>query len=397
MTAELATRVRSRLLEVGGAAAVPAQVAALVRDEAPPLPGPVLERLVAEVVAEVTGLGPLEALMADPGVTEVMVNGPGRVWVERDGTLQRVEAALDGAAIQRIIERVVGPLGLRVDRSSPLVDARLPDGSRVNVVVPPLAVDGPCVTIRRFGARALPLSCFCPPPVAALLAWAVRARCNIVVSGGTGAGKTTLLNTLAGEIPSGHRVVTVEDTAELRLAQEHVVRLEARPPNAEGAGGVSVRDLVRNALRMRPDRIVVGECRGAEALDMLQAMNTGHEGSLSTLHANSPADALRRLETMVLLGEVALPITAVREQIAASVDLVVQVLRGADGARRVTEVAEVRPPDDDRRDHDRRDDDGRGQDGRTTCVATAATVVALPRRPRRCPDAGPADPSWVGP
>ena len=246
------------------------------------------------MAARVEGLGPLEPLLADPTVTEVMVNGPGPVWIERDGRLERVDVALDNATIGLLIERVVGPLGLRVDRASPLVDARLADGSRVNVVVPPLAIDGPCVTIRRFGTRRITLDEVCPPGVAALLAWAVRARCNVVVSGGTGAGKTTLLNALAAAIPAGERVVTIEDAAELRLPGDHVVRLESRPPNAEGAGAVDIRELVRNALRMRPDRIVVGEVRGPEALDMLQAMNTGHEGSLSTCHANGPADALRR-------------------------------------------------------------------------------------------------------
>ncbi len=255
--------------------------------------------------------GPLEPILADPEVTEVMVNGPGRVWVERAGRLERVPVALDTPAIEHLIEKVVAPLGLRVDRSSPLVDARLPDGSRVNAIVPPLAVDGPCLTVRRFGARAIPLAAFAAPSVVALLAWAVAARLNVLVSGGTGAGKTTLLNALAGCIPPGERVVTVEDAAELRLPGEHVVRLEARPANAEGAGEVRIRELVRNALRMRPDRIVVGEVRGPEALDMLQAMNSGHEGSLSTCHANSPDDALRRLETMVLMGDVGLPLAAV--------------------------------------------------------------------------------------
>ena len=317
------------------------------------------------VAAVAGGLGALEVVLRDASVTEVMVNGPGAVWVERDGRLERCEVVLDRSAVDHLIERVVGPLGLRVDRASPLVDARLPDGSRVNIVVPPLAVDGPCVTIRRFGGRALPLSAFCPPDVASLLSAAVRDKRNIVVSGGTGTGKTTLLNALTGHIPAGTRIVTVEDAAELRLAQEHVVRLEARPGNAEGAGAVSLRQLVRNALRMRPDRIIVGECRGGEALDMLQAMNTGHEGSMSTCHANSPADALRRLETMVLFAGVGLPVEAIRAQLASALDLVVQVARGPGGRRSVVEVAEVT--------------DGAG----VTTLATSFEVVGAPERPAR--------------
>ncbi len=317
------------------------RVERMAREQAPLLGGSALERLVDAVTARTEGLGPLEPLLADAEVSEVMINGPGRVWVEREGHLRRVELDLDAETIVRLIQRVVGPLGLRVDRSSPLVDARLPDGSRVNAVVAPLALDGPYLTIRRFRARPITLAEVCPPGVGELLAWAVRARSNVVVSGGTGAGKTTLLNALGAEIPCHERVVTVEDAAELRLPGEHVVRLEARPANAEGVGQVSVRQLVRNALRMRPDRIIVGEVRGPEALDMLQAMNTGHEGSLSTCHANGPVDALRRLETMVLTGSVALPLGAVRDQLAAAVDLVVQVARRPDGTRGVVEVAEV--------------------------------------------------------
>ncbi len=316
-------------------------MAALVDEEAPLLGAGLRHRLVAGVLADVCGLGALEPLLGDPAVTEIMVNGPGRVWVERNGALVRVPVDLDTEAIEHLIEKVVAPLGLRIDRSSPLVDARLPDGSRVNAVVPPLAVDGPCLTVRRFGARAVPLEAFGPADVVELLSWAVDARLNLVVSGGTGAGKTTLLNALASRIPSSERVITVEDAAELALPGEHVVRLEARPANAEGAGEIRIRDLVRNALRMRPDRIVVGEVRGPEALDMLQAMNTGHEGSLSTCHANSADDALRRLETMVLMGEVQLPLAAVRSQLEAALDLVVQVARRPDGSRRVIAVAEV--------------------------------------------------------
>ncbi len=333
--------MHARLLAEGPRGRLPERVAELVAVESPLLAPAEQTRMVREVLAEVCGLGPLEPILADPEVTEVMVNGPGRVWVERGGRLERVPVALDTAAIEHLIEKVVAPLGLRIDRSSPLVDARLADGSRVNAIVPPLAVDGPCLTVRRFGARTIPLTAFGPPSVVALLAWAVAARLNVLVSGGTGAGKTTLLNALAGCIPDGERVVTVEDAAELRLPGEHVVRLEARPPNAEGAGEVRIRELVRNALRMRPDRIVVGEVRGPEALDMLQAMNTGHEGSLSTCHANGPDDALRRLETMVLMGEVGLPLAAVRTQLEAALDLIVQVSRRPDGSRRIVAVAEV--------------------------------------------------------
>ena len=380
----LAERLHARLLADGprpDGDRIRGDLERLARTEAPLLPGEDVRRLVDQVAARVRGLGPLDPLLADPHVSEVMVNGTGEVWVERSGGLERTDVALDASTTGHLIERVVGPLGLRVDRASPLVDARLPDGSRVNAVVPPLAVDGPCLTIRRFVVRHIELASVCPPGLAPLLAWAVRERLNILVAGGTGAGKTTLLNALAAEVPAGERVVTVEDAAELRLAREHVVRLEARPPSADGVGEVTVRDLVRNALRMRPDRIVVGECRGPEALDMLQAMNTGHEGSLSTCHANGPADALRRLETMVLMGSVALPLAAVREQVDAALDLVVQVARRPDGSRGVIEVAEV---------------DG-GAPGRVRRLAGPAALLSLPRRPPRRPGARLADPGWVVP
>ena len=341
MTAALAGRLHRRVVDELAAGGVRrADVRRLALEEDPLLGGAELERLVEQVLAAAVGLGPLEPVLADPAVTEVMVNGPGPVWVERDGRITATPVVLTRAEIDTLIERIVSPLGLRVDRSAPMVDARLADGSRVNAVVPPLAVDGPYLTIRRFGAAALGVEDFAAPPVAHLLRQAVAERRNIVVTGGTGAGKTTLLNALAAAIPAGERIVTVEDAAELRLPQPHVVRLEARPANAEGAGAASIRDLVRNALRMRPDRIVVGECRGGEALDMLQAMNTGHEGSLSTCHANSAADARHRLETMVLLGDVGIPLDAVRAQVDASVDLIVHVVRGVDGRRRVGEVAE---------------------------------------------------------
>jgi pilus assembly protein CpaF len=296
-----------------------------------------------------------------------MVNGPGCVWIERGGTVEPTDVCLDRAAIELLVERIVAPLGLRADRTSPLVDARLPDGSRVNVIIPPLAGDGPCITIRRFGTRAIPLADICPRDVVCLLENAVRGRANIIVSGGTGAGKTTLLNALAATIPDGDRIVTVEDAAELRLPGRHVVRLEARPANADGVGAVSTRALVRNALRMRPDRIIVGEVRGAEALDMLQAMNTGHEGSLSTCHANSPVDALRRLETMVLMSDVGLPLGAVREQLLSAIDIVVHVARRPDGTRGIVAVAELT-----------------SESQRVRVLADEHRVVAAPERsPRR--------------
>jgi pilus assembly protein CpaF len=368
---DLAARVRGRLVSAAAGRVDRATVMALVREEGPLLAPSAADAIVAEVLAAVAGLGPLEPFLADPTVTDVLVNGDGAVWIERAGELVRTPARVDPGEVHQLIERVVAPLGLRVDRASPLVDARLPDGSRVHAVVPPLAVDGPCLTIRRFAARALPVRAFTTGrDVVALLAAAVAARANVVVSGGTGTGKTTLLNSLARHIPSGERIITVEDAAELRLDQPHVVRLEARPANAEGFGQVTVRELVRNALRMRPDRIVVGECRGGEALDMLQAMNTGHEGSLTTCHANSAEDALRRLETMVLLADIGLPLAAVRDQLQSAVDLVVQVARGAGGRRRIDTVAEVlRHPD--------------GPDApRTRVLAEEGRVVAAPTRLR---------------
>jgi pilus assembly protein CpaF len=351
VTHDLKQRVHARLLRSpelvelegpGRAPAVRARLAELLRDEEPLLPSARFERLLAELTDEVAGLGPLEPLLAEPDVTEVMLNGPGRSYVERRGRLEPVTVPLDDAGIVRLVERIIAPLGLRLDRSSPMVDARLPDGSRLHAVIPPLAIDGPCVTIRRFGARPVPLEAFgLDGSAAAFLHWCVVAGANVLVSGGTSTGKTTLLNVLSGAIPASERVVTIEETAELRLAQPHVVRLEARPPNAEGAGAVSVRALVRAALRMRPDRIVVGEVRGGEALDMLQALNTGHDGSLSTVHANGPAESLARIETLVLLAGVGLPLAAIRAQVATAVDVVVHVARLRDGTRRVQAVAEV--------------------------------------------------------
>ena len=318
-----------------------ASISAIAREQHPLLAEDAVAEVVEQVQARVSGFGVLEPLLADPSVSEIMANGGGTVWIERDGRMERTELVIDEPMLLQLIERIVGPLGLSVDRVSPIVDARLPDGSRVNAILRPLAVDGPCLTIRRFGARQIELESVATPGTAAMLRWAVRSRLNILVCGGSGAGKTTLLNALAGEISADERVITVEEAAELRLPGDHVVRLEARPAGAEGIGAFRVRDLVRNALRMRPDRIVVGEVRSGEAIDMLQAMNTGHEGSLSTCHANGPADALRRLETLVLMGDVALPLAAVREQLRSAIDLVVCIARRPDGTRRVVAVGEV--------------------------------------------------------
>jgi len=319
-----------------------ARLAALLHDEAPLVTETAAARVLDELVAEVDGLGPLQSLMTDPMISEIMVNGADRVFVERSGRVEAVQCDLDAESIVRIIERVIAPLGLRLDRASPMVDARLADGSRLHAVLPPLAPDGPCLTIRRFATRRVVLADFGLDDAAVGLFEAmVRAGWNIVVSGATSAGKTTCANALARAIDPVERIVTIEETAELRLDQPHVVRLEARPANAEGAGAVSVRELVRASLRMRPDRLVVGEVRGAEAFDMLQALNTGHDGSVSTIHANSPADALARLETLVLLAGIALPLAAVRAQVSSAVDAIVQVARGESGARSVVAVAEV--------------------------------------------------------
>ena len=318
-----------------------ATVADVVSAVAPLTDRAIFEQVVSDVLADVHGLGVLEELMADPKVTDVMVVGGRGIWIEKHGKIIDTGRSMSTSEITHLIERVVAPLGLRIDRSSPMIDARLPDGSRVNAIVAPLAVDGPCLTIRRFGAQRISIEKIAAPAVAKLLIDAVRSKMNIVVSGGTGSGKTTLLNAMAGHIAPHERVITIEDAAELRLPLQHVVRLEGRPANTEGAGHVSLRDLVRNALRMRPDRIIVGEVRGPEALDMLQAMNSGHEGSMSTCHANNCFDALRRIETMVLMGETALPLDAVRQQIVSSVDLIVQIARRSDGTRAVESVSEV--------------------------------------------------------
>ena len=305
------------------------------------------EQIVLEVEHETFGLGPLEPLMQDPTVSDILVNGAQEVYVERRGKLERTRLIFrDDRHLLQIIERIVSAVGRRVDESSPMVDARLPDGSRVNAIIPPLALDGPVLSIRRFAAdpyRMADLIEFgtLTPGLAEILRAAVQVRLNMLVSGGTGAGKTTMLNVLSNAIPNTERIVTIEDSAELQLQQEHVVRLETRPPNIEGQGAVTQRDLVRNALRMRPDRIVVGEVRGPEVLDMLQAMNTGHDGSLSSVHANSTRDALSRLETMVLMSGLSLPIRAMRDYIASALDLIVHLARLSDGTRKVTRVTEI--------------------------------------------------------
>ena len=310
-------------------------------------------RLVDEVVAEVEGLGPLEPLLLDESITEVMVNGPTHVYIERDGKVQRVDITfLNDAHVLRIIDRIITPLGRRIDQSSPRVDARLPDGSRVNAVIEPLSLVGPVITVRKFAARPFTVEDLVRFGTATtemfeFLRVCVEARLNIFVSGGTGSGKTTTLNVLSSFIPDGDRVITIEDAAELQLRQEHVVTLEARPPNLEGEGEITTRDLLRNALHMRPDRIIVGECRGGEALDMIQAMMVGQEGSLSTGHANSPPDMLRRLETMILMAGYELPLRSIREQITSAVDLIVHTARLKDGTRKIVNITEIYGIEDD--------------------------------------------------
>ena len=337
----LAARVRDRFRAEGPTGDPRLVLAEWISDEAPLLSADDTVRLVERVHALVAGLGPLEPLCADPDVSDVLVNGPGPVWVERNGRLERTDVAIDAEEIAMVVERVLGPLGLRVDRSSPIADGRLADGSRVSVVTAPLAIDGTVLSIRRFTARCLDVEAFAPSEVVHLLDDLLDRRANLVIFGGTGSGKTTLLNSLAARLPSGERIVTVEDAAELRLAGEHVVRLESRPANAEGVGAVSLRELMRAALRLRPDRIVVGEVRGAEALEMLWAMSSGHDGSLSTCHASSGLDVLFRLETFVLLAGVELPLSAVRAQVRAAVDALVGIVRLPDGSRAVSDIYEV--------------------------------------------------------
>ena len=304
-------------------------------------------RLIADIRDEMLGLGPIEPLLQDDSITEIMVNGPKKVFVERLGKLELTDVQFhDNAHVMNIAERILTPLGRRIDESSPLVDARLEDGSRVNIIIPPLSLSGPAITIRKFSKKPLTVDNLIAfgtidEKMAEFLRACVKARVNILVSGGTGSGKTTTLNVISSFIPEEERIVTIEDAAELRLQQEHVVTLESRPANIEGEGQITIRDLVRNALRMRPDRIIVGEVRSGEALDMLQAMNTGHDGSLTTAHANSPRDALSRLETMVLMSGLELPVRAIREQISSAIDLIIQQSRMKDGSRKITHVTEV--------------------------------------------------------
>jgi pilus assembly protein CpaF len=305
------------------------------------------ERLLAEIADDVLGYGPLERLLGDDSVSETMVNGPHDIWVERQGRLYETTLTFtDDSHLRRIINKMVAQVGRRIDESSPMVDARLPDGSRVNAIIAPLSLSGPLLTIRKFAQKRLDLDELVrigslTRETVDFLRHCVEAELNVLISGGTGSGKTTLLNALSGAVPNSNRIVTIEDAAELQLAQQHVLRLEARPKNIEGEGEIAIRDLVRNSLRMRPDRIIVGEVRGAEALDMLQAMNTGHEGSLCTVHANSPRDALSRIETMVLMAGFELPLRAIRQQVASALDLIVHLERLEDGSRRVTSITEV--------------------------------------------------------
>ncbi len=319
----------------------------LLERESTPLSAADRREISADVVDNILGYGPLQSLLGDPEVTEVMVNNADTVYVERRGRLHLTDRRfIDEAHLLRIIDKIVGQVGRRIDESSPMVDARLPDGSRVNAIVHPLAINGPMLTIRKFSQEPYTIQDLISfgtldERVGEFLNACVRGRLNILISGGTGSGKTTLLNVVSAFVPDGERIVTIEDAAELRLGQSHVLRLESRPPNIEGKGQVTIRDLVRNSLRMRPDRIVVGEVRGAEALDMLQAMNTGHEGSLSTIHANSPRDSLARLETMVLLSGVDLPVRAIREQVSSALHMIVQLQRLRDGSRKVVQISEV--------------------------------------------------------
>ena len=380
---ELAGRAHEQALalpvEALGAEHVVRSVQTIVGRLAPMAPVADRDAVVSRVVHRLRGLGPLEPLLGLAGVSDIMVNGPGRVWIERHGRLLPTDIEIDAETLDHLVERIVAPLGRRLDRSSPLVDARLPDGSRVHVAAPPVAVDGPILTIRRFQVTEVELEAMTTPGIAELLRWAVRTRRSVVIAGGTSAGKTTLLNSLALQIGGDERLVTIEDSAELRLGAGHVVRLEARPVTVDGPPAVSIRELVRNALRMRPDRIVVGEVRGPEALDMLQAMNTGHEGSLSTVHANSPTDALRRLETMALSGDAALPLQAIRAQMVSAVDLVVQVERSGDGHRRIVAVAEP----------------ARAEDPVAVQLADRRGLRCLPRRPPRRRDAPAPEPAWI--
>ncbi len=327
--------------------AIESAARALLSVDAPQIIGETKEEIIAAVVDEIAGYGPIDPLVRDPQISEIMVNAPDLVYFERDGRLYESPLQFrDAAHVMRVVERILAPLGRRIDEASPMVDARLPDGSRVNVIIPPLAPDSPILTIRKFRTDRYGLDDLITigtlnDETVAFLRACITARINVLISGGTGTGKTTLLNALSACLGAGERIVTIEDPLELQLRQRHVVRLEARPPGIEGRGEVTQRDLFRNALRMRPDRIIVGEVRGGEAFDMMQAMNTGHEGSMSTLHANSPRDALARIENMVLVAGYDIPISAIREQIASAIHLVVQIARMPDGARRVTHITEI--------------------------------------------------------
>jgi pilus assembly protein CpaF len=349
--AYLVQNIDQKLLEKGDEALLRRRVEELVeeklRSEKLPFSRQMRNRLVSDMADEILGFGPIEPLLRDPTVTEVMVNRPDQVYCERFGKLELTDIQFrDTEHIRHVVDKIVTPLGRRVDESSPMVDARLPDGSRVNAIISPLSLNGPVLTIRKFSVDPYTVEDLIgfgtlTQGMAAFLAACVKIKLNILVSGGSGAGKTTLLNVLSSFIPEGERVVTVEDAAELKLHQPHVVRLESRPPNIEGKGEIRIRDLVRNCLRMRPDRIVVGEVRGGEALDMLQAMNTGHEGSISTIHSNTPRDALARIETMVMMAGMDLPSRAIREQVAAAIHMIVQVGRLSDGSRKVVSVSEI--------------------------------------------------------
>jgi pilus assembly protein CpaF len=331
------------------------------------------DKIVDEVLDETLGLGPLEFLLKDPSISDILINGPKNVFVERSGQLVKTDVEFrDNAHLMQIIDRIVSKVGRRVDETCPMVDARLEDGSRVNAIIPPLALDGACVSIRRFGSNPLKLEGLLTykaftPEMVMLLEGCIKARLNIVISGGTGSGKTTLLNTLSSFIQNDQRIVTIEDAAELQLQQEHVVRLETRPSNIEGNGAISATDLVRNALRMRPERIIIGECRGGETLDMLQAMNTGHDGSMTTVHSNSPRDAIARLETLVMMAGYDLPVKAIRQQISGAVDLIIQTNRLQGGPRRVLNITEVQGMEQDTvvlQDIYRFVQDGVGEDGK---------------------------------
>jgi len=358
--ADYKTRVRETLFSRMGARAFDAslteaqlhriiveELGRLIAEEGSPLSEPERDRIAADISKDILGYGPLEEFLHDTSVTEIMVNSTEFIYVEREGHLHRTRARFPSEeSLRRVIDRIAAKVGRRVDESSPMVDARLPDGSRVNAIIPPLAVDGPALTIRKFSRDPFQVEDLIrfstlTAEIATLLSSCVEGRLNVLITGGTGTGKTTLLNVLSSFIPEDHRIVTIEDSVELQLRQEHVVRLEYRPPNIEGRGEVTIRDLVRNSLRMRPDRIIVGEVRGGEALDMLQAMNTGHEGSMSTLHANSPRDALNRLETMVMMAGIELPVKAIREYISSALRLIVHLARFKDGTRRISHITEV--------------------------------------------------------